>query len=65
MEASWHKNRREINMICEKRIFEKSWLSLKKNHYFDGSGIPSWEPKPINNRLKFEGQDGMPLGIDF
>ena len=33
----------KIDVICEKRIFEKSLFFRKKNHYFQGSGGPSWE----------------------
>ena len=40
-------------------------FSFRKNHYFQGSGGPSWEPKSIKNRLKFEVQDRRALGIDF
>ena len=43
MEPCWHPNRSKIDVICEKRIFEKSLFFLNKNHYFQGSGGPSWE----------------------
>ena len=65
VEASWHPNRRKINVICEKLIFEKSSFFQWKNTYFQGSGGPRWQPKSIKNRSKFEVQLRVPLGIDF
>ena len=40
-------------------------LSLQRGLDFSGSGGPSWQPKSIKNRSKFEVQDRKALGIDF
>ena len=55
------KNRYDL----QKADFWKIIVFLQENHYFQGSGGPSWEPKYIKNLLKFEVQDRRALGIDF
>ena len=55
----------EIDVIFERRFFEKTSFFPWKNTLFWHPRGPSWEQKPIKNQSKFEVQDGVPLGIDF
>ena len=65
MEASWQQNRRKIDANFERPFFEKTLFSLRKNNDFEGSKGCKIEENSIKNQVKSEGQDGMPLGIDF
>ena len=65
MEASWQQNRRKIDANFERSFFEKTMLFHRKNHDFDGSKGCKIEENSMKNQVKSEGQDGMPLGIDF
>ena len=62
---SWQQNRRKIDANIEKPFFEKNLFFLRKNSDFESSKGCKIEENSIKNRLKSEGQDGMPLGIDF
>ena len=65
MEASWQQNRRKIDANFERQFFEKTLFFLRKNHDFEGSKACKIEENWMKNQVKNEGQDGMPLGIDF
>ena len=65
MEPCWHPNRSKIDVICEKRIFEKSLFFIRKNHNFQDSGGPSWEQKSIKNRSENEVKIGTPSRLHF
>ena len=65
MEASWQQNRRKIDANFERPFFEKTLFFLRKNNDFEGSKGCKIEENSIKNQVKSEGQDGMPLGIDF
>ena len=65
MEASWHQNQRKIDANFESQIFEKTLFFLRKNHDFEGSKGCKIEENSMKNQVKREGQDGVPLGIDF
>ena len=64
MEASWQQNQRKIDANFERPFFEKMFF-LRKNHDFEGSKGCKIEENLMKNQVKSEGQDGMPLGIDF
>ena len=65
MEASWQQNRRKIDANFERPFFEKTLFFSGKNNDFEGSKGCKIEENSIKNQVKSEGQDGMPLGIDF
>ena len=65
MEASWQLNRRKIDANFERQFFEKTLFFLRKNHDFEGSKGCKIEEHSMENQVKSESQDGMPLGIDF
>ena len=65
MEASWQQNRRKIDANFERPFFEKTLFFFRKNNDFEGSKGCKIEENSIENQVKSEGQDGMPLGIDF
>ena len=55
----------KLDANFERRFFEKTWFSLRKNNDFEGSGGRSWDQKSIKNRSKNEVMMGRHLGIDF
>ena len=65
MEASWQQNRRKIDANFERPFFEKTLFFLAKNNDFEDSKGWEIEENAIKIQVKSEGQDGMPLGVDF
>ena len=53
-------------MLASKYDFKKNRALPEVGLEFSRFGSPSWEPKSIKiDRLKFEAQEEVPLGIDF
>ena len=59
------KHRSKSDACCETRFFEKSCSPCSGGSIFSRFARPSWSPKPIKNRSKFEVQVRVPLGIDI